>query len=34
MYYLGLTGLQILGARGEVVDITIDMLQVVQFMTS
>lgn len=28
MYYLGLTGLQILGAQGKVIDILLDMLQV------
>lgn len=28
MYYLGLTGLQILGTQGEVIDLTFDMLQV------
>ena len=28
MYYLGLTGLQLLGAQGAVIDITYDMLQV------
>ncbi|CAB4005620.1 Hypothetical predicted protein [Paramuricea clavata] len=27
MYYLGLTGLQILGTQGEVIDLTFDMLQ-------
>ena len=28
MYYLGLTGLQILGTQGEVIDLTFDMMQV------
>ena len=28
-YYLGLTGLQLLGADDQVIDLTVDMLQVV-----